>query len=364
MALWVEYISGLRGKPEFPGDFMENIQSCEEKARRLVLFYEHLYYVKGLRAEQVVRASTCVRYFFGIRGLPTDEIFNSDIAVRGRAAAQRSVLEKRERAQSRRDNQVLPLSLEIVLYIRDKFWSEGSWETREGVDRKGVWLAICLGFDSGKRVGNLTLQDGKSREDHCLRAGRVLLRFVILPSNVHKEMSAGSQFRIVWAEACGRARLLSIVMFFDTTKTVANTVCLRVEEAGDAVIMEDMLEWVLRSGVEEGDEFLTRYWAGGPGGSSSRKVVTRKSVREAIKAACMEFGLDEKRFSTKSMRCGFASAYEACGGEDGDRNLLGGWSSSSKVPDRHYTTKKPKGAMSLENSLTISDLKRIPTLQR
>lgn len=357
MALWVEYIDGLRGKAEFPGKFMENIQDDEEKAKRLVLFYEHLYSVEGLRAEQVVRASTCVRYFFGVKGLPTERIFNSDIAARGRAAAQRSVSEKRARAQRMRERKVLPLSLELVLHIRRKYWVESSWEVRDDVDRKAVWLAICLGFDSGKRVGNLTLRDGNSRQDHCLRANSVLFRFLITASGEDRTIPAGTRLREQLA-SIGHYELISICLHYDTTKTVANSVVLEADEAGDAVVMEDLLEWVLKSGVEENDELLTRYWMSESGAIPSRKVVTRKAVREAIKETCKSFGLDEKRFSTKSMRSGFASAYKACGEEDADRNALGGWARSSKVPDKHYTTKKPIGAMSLGAGLSIGDLLR------
>ena len=41
------------------------------------------------------------------------------------------------------------------------------------MDSRAIWLAVCLGFDSGLRIGNLALKDGKSREDHCIRAAHL-----------------------------------------------------------------------------------------------------------------------------------------------------------------------------------------------
>jgi hypothetical protein len=45
----------------------------------------------------------------------------------------------------------------------------------EGMNRKAIWLAICLGFDSGPRIGNVTLKDGKCRETTALEQGTLHL---------------------------------------------------------------------------------------------------------------------------------------------------------------------------------------------
>jgi hypothetical protein len=43
----------------------------------------------------------------------------------------------------------------------------------KGMDNRGIWLAICLTFDSGLRIGNLTKQDGPGGADHSILAGQV-----------------------------------------------------------------------------------------------------------------------------------------------------------------------------------------------
>ena len=67
-----------------------------------------------------------------------------------------------------------PLSLEVVLDIRDRLWLKTGWDG-PGMDDKGIWLAICLGFDSGNRIGMVTLKDGPNGVDHCIRAGHVTI---------------------------------------------------------------------------------------------------------------------------------------------------------------------------------------------
>ena len=54
------------------------------------------------------------------------------------------------------------------------------------MDKRGIWLAIRLGFDSGLRIGNLTNKDGPHGADHCIRAGQ--LTFTVRDPKTTEEM--------------------------------------------------------------------------------------------------------------------------------------------------------------------------------
>lgn len=40
-----------------------------------------------------------------------------------------------------------------------------------------MWIALVLTFSNGPRVGNVTIRDGPTAEDHCIRAGDMLFTF-------------------------------------------------------------------------------------------------------------------------------------------------------------------------------------------
>lgn len=44
----------------------------------------------------------------------------------------------------------------------------------KGMDKRGIWLAICLGFDSGLHIGNLTKKDEPHEANHCNLAGQFI----------------------------------------------------------------------------------------------------------------------------------------------------------------------------------------------
>ena len=123
------------------------------------------------------------------------------------------------------------------------------------------------------------------------------------------------------------------------------------------MLIGDVIDWLLKSGVRGKDELTTRYYGG------NRKVVIRKDVNAVIKAACTRHGLDDNKFSTKSLRSGFATHYSICGGSSVDRDTRGGWTAGSSVPKLHYDHHAPKGAISLGVSsglgLSISDMRRM-----
>jgi hypothetical protein len=116
----------------------------------------------------------------------------------------------------------------------------------------------------------------------------------------------------------------------------------------EELLLEDLCEWMVISGVKGDDEVFTRYskGVGGRSGKESRRVVSAKDLRNAVKAACVEFGFNPKNFGPKSLRKGFATHMTACGVSREDMVARAGWSLKSRVPEGHYIQAFSRGAFS------------------
>jgi hypothetical protein len=152
-------------------------------------------------------------------------------------------------------------------------------------------------------------------------------------------------------------RVRSLSLHFYSSKKASGVVELVSDDPGDAILVGDVAEWLRRSAVGSDDYLTDRYFLG------RRKSVTAKAVRSAVKSFCASRGLDPARFSTKSMRSGFATHYSTCGGNAEERNARGLWAKGSTVPERHYTYGGARGAFSLGTSsgkgLSLRDMARM-----
>jgi hypothetical protein len=348
---WKEYIKMTSTKDEV-NEFLQNIENDNDKAKRLVLYMAYLYMEQGLRDEQIKRAITSVAYHFGVNGIPT-AFFHLAIVNRGKVAGCRTLAEKAEHEEIRSKKAILPVCIDIIMEVRAKYWATKSWDT-VGTDSKAIWLAIALGFDSGPRIGNLTLKDGKNREDHCIRAGH--LSFLVQqPPGMTIERLKGGPTMTKYLKGAGisYSMVLSVDMVYITSKMHKKTktyienpkvIARRTEE--ENMVLNDLLEWFEHSSIKEGDELLTRYSVEG-----RRKVVIRKDVRNAIKEAVSGMGLPSEHFSTKSLRSGFSTHASANGMSGEDVNRRGGWVEGSHVPGQHYIRQmQTRGAFALPRS--------------
>ena len=108
---------------------------------------------------------------FEINGKDT-EFFKLAIVARGKKATLRSVDECVLQEKVRTYKVFLTVCFGIVLQVRQQYWVDQEWDAK-GMDKKAIWLAICLGFDSGLKIGNLTKRDGPNGSDHCIRASNL-----------------------------------------------------------------------------------------------------------------------------------------------------------------------------------------------
>jgi hypothetical protein len=348
---WREYLSTL-DSDSHPGEYLERVESQNGKAQRVVLFMAYLYMSEGLRDEQIKRMVTGLTYMLEVRGLDAS-FMHLAVVSRGRAATSRSSEECRVYEEKRSDRVILPVCLDIVLGVREKYWVEQDWGMK-GMDKRGIWLAISLGFDSGLRIGNLTKKDGPHGADHCIRAGQ--LTFLVRDPNTaeEKRLKGGSTIANFLKRADVTLDMVSAVdMVYVTSKTsrkvkslIENPKTLSRRTDIESMVLDDLLQWFIHSQVQETDELLTRYSSTG-----SRKVVIRKDVRKAIKLAVSGVGLPPINFSTKSLRSGFGTHATANGMDATEMKSRGGWVSTSNVPDNHYVRHMhSRGALALSTS--------------
>lgn len=332
----------------------------------MVLFMAYLYMSEGLRDEQIKRAITSVAYMFEVEGKDTS-FFNLAVVSRGRAATTRSSEESRVHEENRRSNVILPICLDIVLGVREEYWVQQDWSMK-GIDKRGIWLAICLGFDSGLRIGNLTKRDGPKGADHCIRAGQLIFSVTDPKSNEEGRLKGGPAMTTFLQRLDVDLSMVSSVdMSYVTSKTsrkvkslVDNQKTVSRRTDVESMVLDDLLLWFVHSQVKEADELLTRYSTTG-----SRKVVIRKDVRTAIKLAVCGAGLPAKNFSTKSLRSGFGTHVTANGMGADEMKARGRWVKSSEVPDNHYVRRMhSRGALALSVSESGEQLHGIEEIRR
>ena len=188
------------------------------KAQRVVLFMAYLYMHEGMGDEQFRRAVSSVAVMFESAGTES-EFFKLAIVSRGRKASTRSNEECVEKENMRADKVILPVCLDIVFGVRQKYWVEQPW-TAKGMNMKGIWLAISLGFDSGLRIGNLTKKDGKNGADHCIRANKVSFLVTDPLENIKKRIKGGpSMSSFLARQDVSLDMVQSVDMIYVTSKT-------------------------------------------------------------------------------------------------------------------------------------------------
>ena len=345
---WKEHLSTLE-EANLPREYLEKVDGSHMKAQRVVLFMAYLYMHEGMRDEQIRRAISSVVFMFETEGVESG-FLNLAIVTRGRKASTRSNEECTLKEHVRAENVILPVCLDIVLGVRQKYWVEQPW-TAERMDIKEIWLAISLGFDSGLRIGNLTKKDGPSGADHCIRAGKLSFLVIDPMQQMEKRIKGGpSMSSFLARQDVSLDMVQSVDMIYVTSKTsgkvkslVDNPKTIGMNSEIESTVLDDLSLWIQHSQVQESDELLTRYSATG-----SRKVVIRKDVRAAIKEAVSSIGLPAKNFSTKSLRSGFGTHAVANGMDISHMKVRGGWVKDSDVPDKYYVTNmNSRGALAL-----------------
>jgi len=268
--------------------------------------------------------------------------WNDGLLTKARAACLRSPAELRDRAKQAAERRILPTCIGIVWKVRDIYWTAADWSTA-GMDTRGIWIVVGLSFDSGLRIGNLTLKSGRDGEDHCLRTNQFI--FSISHNGVDSRVDGGDLTR--WLEGRQTAVVLCCDINVSSTKTsrrssVSATPTFKNMARRthyESCFLDDLVLWIGRSRTRGDDEISTRYSVTGGQSMGTRQVVGRKEVAEAVKHVHRLEGLPPDLFSCKSLRGGLSTYADAAGLPAADRNSRAGWAPSSSVPESNYSVR-------------------------
>jgi hypothetical protein len=342
---WREYI-GQKGREESVGMFMDELNTKEKKVYRMIHFMSWLYQRKGLRGEQVRSVLSSVSSIFEINGRDCDWRQDGRI-LRARKACNITVQEENEKFDGGVKRQVnkLPVTADMVRKARAIFWgSEKGWNRNE-LDEKVLWLAIGLGFDSGLRPGMIVLKEGRKvnmdkgdedeeEEGHCVKFGRVV--FTLCDGSKMKGGREFNEFIMRNKDNVGKVMKMDTVyvthkmskQFKDKAIKVKSVERRSLEESQ---MLEDACLWFAHAGTQASDEIFTRYCEKG-----RRRVLRRQDIGKGLKKLARKCGLNDKYFSSKSLRLGYASHCKAIGVSKEERNERGTWAKNSTVPDEVY----------------------------
>lgn len=321
-----------------PGEWFEKCETGVQKAQEAALFYRYLFTVKGLREEQVTAVTTGLAFCLTISGHES-EFLKSELAVKARKACKRTPAESRVVNQGKVERDKEPATAEILGEIRRIYWEDRTWDSKADMDARGSWLANALCYDSGQRIGNVTRRDGETSEDHCVRTIDVSVELSVPPQQPYFVKGSGAlKLEIAAGHLSPKLAVTSARLVLLSSKSgqrVKTQMVPKVIERrslAESELLDDLVEWMLTSGTLDTDELLTRYHGG------SRRSITRKESVIALKAGAAALGLDPNKYSSKSLRGGFATAAANAGMSEEELHIRGGWAPGSKVPKAFYTT--------------------------
>jgi hypothetical protein len=194
----------------------------------------------------------------------------------------------------------------MVMKTKEMLWNEQEWSSTSTY-QNAIFLCVALGFDTGRRIGNLCHADGKSAEDHCIRTKDVIFVF----ESLERSVQAGPEFRKFYHQ--NNMQLESITsakLYFHSQKSKhINHVRLTAPVILDRInpnqsdLLNGIVLWCLKN-INQGDnELFTRRLPG-----ERAKLLIQKDVRKAMKEVAEgQFNIEASRISSRSLRSGFVT---------------------------------------------------------
>ena len=358
---WDYYLHGMEGQSGYPGRTLERAGGKEDRILRMVHFAQHLYEVKGMRAEQVAKVFTAVRHLVRANGGSVDWMKDS-LLQDAKRACRRSTSELREMQERKKGTAFLPAFIAMMKAIRDNYWvdlprGKGTKERADAMDKRAIWLACACTFGDGTRISQWARPDGKKAQDHTIRSEHCYFEIQHPKGGRVWRVSAHSLVGFVEGNQVENEDVLSMVITYVSSKTTDAATKQKVpvvlywgkRSEPERQVLEDMVTFLRSSGVKKGDHLLRRY----EGTKMAGRTTNRKDCSEAVKHGASLFGLPAQRFSAKSLRSGMASLANQkaeTAGENGREAVRerGGWTGKSRVPEKHYVfPAKTKGGFAI-----------------
>jgi hypothetical protein len=119
------------------------------------------------------------------------------------------------------------------------------------MDKRGIWLAICLGFDSRLQRGNLTKIDGPNGADHGIRAGKLTFLVKDAKTTADMRLNGGSTITIFSLRIDVTLDMVSVVhMVYVSSKTlrkvksiIENPKTISRRTQIESMVLDDLLLW-------------------------------------------------------------------------------------------------------------------------
>ena len=217
---------------------------------------------------------------------------------------------------------------------RKALWDTKSWLYLD-IDSRPINLAKMWAFDIGARVGEYTAPE-KRAEDHCIRAGDLLFDFEDGETRV--SIRGGEEyFARIWTGEVARGRALGCWVRGVTQKTGKRLKAKLItrRHGGEERLLDDLVEWMIHSGVGPEDELFSHYAM--VRGKMSLKRLWARDIRKGVKTTCVEVGLDPRFFfSAHSLRKASQTHMSAMGAPMCDRLDRGGFTAGSVVSTTTY----------------------------
>jgi hypothetical protein len=339
-ARWVEYLEGIPTQRR-PLPSLDNLTTEEDKSDRVSLFTQWLHEKKGYNRDRIVQELGKVKRMFET-SLWKTEFFNNALQSRTLDSTRATTDEKKVIDQQKSVDKSMPLVAELALLVREEFWTRwlDDWSCK-AMDFRVIWIALILSYNSGPRMSNVTLRDGPDAEDHCIRAGHLTFyfradsRIVPVVGGEHLRTYVGGDYVMI------KRNLASCSYKFLTSKAGSAAHELSRRSVHESMVLEDLCTWVLRSGVMEKDELVTRYPSKTdyPDDKRFKRAVLNQKRFSRCYSWLGEKVVLQDEFTTRCARIGYVVNGSCDALRDPEIAEGGGWSNTSKVPLQHYLVK-------------------------
>jgi hypothetical protein len=338
----------------------------------IISFMSYLYDL-GRRGSKLKSVISRVKQCMVFKGYPSEH-FSHPRCSQALKASRYTTEEVLQLKEYLAEHGQLPLTLDMIMSIKEKYWKDdGLCLDKQMRYNRGVFLCLLLGYDTGKRIGNLTHRTSRAKEDHCVRTQHVRFHF---SQSTHYEgepivVAGPDLIDFMTKHHPPSACVTKMTILFHTQKStgIYQVTPTKSESFGrsteiESWFLDNMLFWCLQNKNEPEDELFTRRIRNG-----TRKKLLAKDVTAAIKEAASVNGFDPKRFGSHSMRRGFVTimyiheerakqihptpeAISALG--------RGGWVNGSMCPYVNYSRAELHGALSIDSTLfTMKEIREL-----
>jgi hypothetical protein len=328
---WLEYLRSVSSAAEVIDPYLLLAKDDRERACRLGLFLQDRYENKGLRDRAATGVVAHIRHHFLVALHPV-EFFATKIVAGARKACRPTATELKQKKKNIQGTTKLPVCEEILYIIRNKLFKDSPW-TSTLLDNRMTYMGAMWGFDIGVRISEFTAPE-TGGTDHNIRADEIvfLLSTPIVENGKITYRLRGGDRRLA-------GQIMSNIQMCDTqasshkSGSLKKSKCLGRRTVEESQWLDDLIQWTVIADPTGSDPLFSRPSDHPPG---SRKILTGKMVRTAIKEAVTSVGLPPIYFSGHSLRKAMYTHMRAAGCSADDRNDRGNYSDKSKVGDQDY----------------------------